>query len=105
MNIESLKEEVEMSLTVAKGSFYKRPEFGHRFKELRNAVGSELTRIKCEAYASEALQWLISYKHAKSIKVNAFYVKSDCIKLNVEVVSYVDEPVTFTRFVEVSDVH
>ena len=34
MTTDQIKEEVQLSLTVAKGSFYKKPEFGHRFKEL-----------------------------------------------------------------------
>ena len=31
MTTDQIKEEVQLSLTVAKGSFYKKPEFGHRF--------------------------------------------------------------------------
>lgn len=32
MTFDDIKQEVELSLTVAKGSFFKKPEFGNRFK-------------------------------------------------------------------------
>lgn len=105
MNKETLLEEIEMSLTVAKGSFFKRPEFGHRFKELRNVPASETTRQKCEAYATEALQWLVDYKHLKSLKANATVVSDDKILLKVECDAYVGETITFKRFVEVGYGH
>ncbi len=104
MTLDSIKEEIEMSLTVAKGSFFKRPEFGHRFRELRNARCSESTRRKCEAYALEALQWLIDYKHLRSVTAKAVIVKDGRIELAVEGTTYVGKTVNFKRFVEVSDV-
>jgi len=94
-----------MSLTVAKGSFFKRPEFGHRFKELRNVPASETTRKKCETYAIDALQWLVEYKHLKSVRASATVVSDDKILLQVECYSYVGEAITFKRFVEVGYGH
>ncbi|MBR2095924.1 MAG: phage GP46 family protein [Fibrobacter sp.] len=105
MNKETLLEEIHMSLTVAKGCFFKRPEFGHRFKELRNVPASETTRKKCEAYALEALQWLVEYKHLRSVKANATVVSDDKILLQVECDAYVGETITFKRFVEVGYGH
>ena len=105
MTIEDLKEEIETSLTVAKGSFFKRPEFGHRFKELRNVPASEKTRRMAEQFAVEALQWLITYKHARSVTATATYVSDDRLLLHVEAVLYVGQSVTFERFVEVYDGH
>ncbi len=105
MTFENVKEEIEMSLTVAKGSFFKRPEFGHRFRELRNASASEKTRSKVELFALEALQWLIDYKHVRSVTATATYHSDDLILLHVEAVLYVGKTVTFERFVEVSDGH
>ena len=105
MNKETLLEEIEMSLTVAKGSFFKRPEFGHRFKELRKVPASEMTRRKAEQFALEALQWLVTYKHARSVTATATYLSDDRLLLHVEAVLYVGKNVTFERFVEVSDGH
>lgn len=105
MTFEDVKEEIETSLTVAKGSFFKKPEFGHRFRELRNAPASEQTRHKAEQYALEALQWLVAYKHVRSVTASATYVSDDRLLLHVEAVLYVGQTVTFERFVEVSDGH
>lgn len=105
MTFENVKEEIEMSLTVAKGSFFKKPEFGHRFRELRKAPASEKTRRKTEQFALEALQWLIDYKHVRSVTATATYQRDDRLLLHVEAVLYVGETVTFERFVEVSDGH
>lgn len=105
MNKEKLLEEIQLSLTVAKGSFFKRPEFGHRFKELRNAPCSEITRQKCASFAREALQWLVEYKHLKSVIAYATIVKDGIIEIQVECDAYIGETITFKRFVEVSNGH
>lgn len=102
---DTILEEIKMSLTVAKGSFFKRPEFGHRFRELRNARCSETTRKKCEAYAKEALQWLVDYKHLRTLSTTATIVKDGVISVWVEGVLYTGKTVSFKRFVEVSDVN
>ena len=104
MTFDEIKEELQMSLTVARGSFYKKPEFGHRFGELKNAVASETTRVKCESYAIEALQWMIDYKHLKSVTAVATYQTDDRLLLHVEATAYTGNTVEFERFVEVSDV-
>ena len=63
MTFEDIKQEVELSLTVAKGSFFKKPEFGQRFKELLKAVASENTRIRAVKYAEEALELMLRKNH------------------------------------------
>lgn len=101
MTLDLIKEEIELSLTIAKGSFFKRPEFGHRFKELRNVAGSETTRKKCEAYAVEALGWLVDYKHLRSVTAAANFIDNGKIQLNVECIAYNGKQINFKRFVEV----
>ena len=101
MTTDQIKEEVQLSLTVAKGSCYKKPEFGHRFKELAREVASEKTRSRAETYAAEALQWMIDYKHLKSVVSTATYVDSDKLQVHVECVAYNGDLIEFTRFVEV----
>lgn len=105
MTYEDLKEEMKTSLTVVKGSFFKRPEFGHRFRELRNAPATEMTRHKAEQFALEALQWLITYKHARSMTATATYVSDSRLLLRIEAIRYAGETVSLERFVEVADGH
>lgn len=103
MTTDQIKEEVQLSLTVAKGSFYKKPEFGHRFKELAREVAPENTRSRAETYAVEALQWLIDYRHLKSVVSKASYDDSDKLLVHVECVAYNGDVIEFNRFVEVRD--
>jgi len=101
MTTDQIKEEVQLSLTVAKGSFYKRPEFGHRFKELIRETVSEKTRSRAENYAVEALQWMLDYKHLKSVESTASYADSDKLLVHVVCVAYNGDVIDFNRFVEV----
>ena len=55
MKTDKIKEELELSLSIAKGSLFKKPEFGHRFKELARVSASENTRSQAESFAKEAL--------------------------------------------------
>lgn len=105
MTSDKVKEEVQLSLTVAKGSLYKKPEFGHRFKELARVPASENTRSMAETYACEALQWMLDYKHLRSVTANATYVADDKLQLKVECIAYNGAVIEFKRFVEVGDVH
>lgn len=104
MTTDQIKEEVELSLCIAKDSFYKKPEFGHRFKELVCEAASENTRSRAETYAMEALQWMLDYKHLRSVNALASYVDADKLQLNVECVAYNGKAIEFQRFVEVGDV-
>ena len=89
---------------MAKGSFYKKPEFGHRFKELAREVASENTRSKAETYATEALKWMLDYKHLRSVESTATYADSDKLQVHVVCVAYNGDVIEFKRFVEVGDV-
>ena len=104
MTTDQIKEEVQLSLTVAKGSFYKKPEFGHRFKELAREVASENTRSKAETYAAEALKWMLDYKHLRSVESRATYADADKLLVHVVFIAYNGDVIEFKRFVEVGDV-
>lgn len=104
MTSDQIKEEVELSLCIAKGSFYKKPEFGHRFKELARCAASEKTRRRAETYAKETLQWMIDVKHLKSLSCSAIYDEDYRLLVTVECVPYIGKEITFSRFVEVGDV-
>jgi phage gp46-like protein len=104
MTLVQLKEEVELSMTVPKGSLYKRPEFGHRFKELAREVCSDLVVRCARAYALEALQWMIDLGHADSMQAISSDVGAGRIYVSAEVFAKTGSSVSFSRFVEVSDV-
>lgn len=105
MNTEKIKEEVQLSLGIAKGSLFKKPEFGHRFKKLARVPASENTRSRAETYACEALQWMLDYKHLRSVTADATYKNNDKLLVHVECVAYNGDVIEFSRFVEVGDVH
>ena len=93
---------VYLSLTVRKGSFFANPEFGSRLHLLRKNTAR--TAALAEAYAKEALQWLIDTVKATTIEVTAQRnVLSDpCrLKLLVEVTQSDGQNITFEVFVEV----
>lgn len=103
MTFEDVKKEVQLSLTIAKGSFFKRPEFGHEFKKLTRAPATENTRIRAERYAKDALQWLVDIKHLRSLDAAATYDAKDRLMIHVECRAYNNKSITFSRFVEVGD--
>lgn len=99
-----IEEEIRLSLTISKGSFFKRPEFGHRLNELSRAVASETTRNRAEKYARDALQWMIDIKHLRSVEVYASYDRDDRLLINIEAIPFNDKQITFKKYVEVGDV-
>lgn len=104
MRTDKIKEELELSLSIAKGSLFKKPEFGHRFKELARVPASENTRSQAESFANEALQWMLDYKHLRSVNAVATYDRNDRLLVHVECVAYNGDVIEFNRFVEVGDV-
>lgn len=101
---KQIKEELEMSLRIAKGSFFKKPEFGHRFRELRHSAASEKTRLRAQSYARDALKWMLDLKHLLSLDVSAVYVNDGRLLVHAEAISFQNKIVTFDRYVEVGNV-
>lgn len=104
MTTAQLYENVRLSMTVPKGSLYKRPGFGHRFNELANEVASEGTRRRAETYAKEALQWMLDVERGDTVEAAAIYDDQDRLFVSVELTSGAGQSVSFSRFVEVADV-
>lgn len=104
MTTAQLYENVCLSMTVPKGTLYKRPEFGHRFNELANEVASDGTRRRAEDYAREALAWMLDTGRVQTVDASAAYDDHDRLIVAVEVVSPSGQQVAFSRFVEVADV-
>jgi phage gp46-like protein len=99
---EKIKEEIKNSMTVAKGSFYKRPEFGHRFGELKRAVATEATRRRAEDFAREALEWLVRIGHIAGLAARAVYSADNKLFVTVSAtITATGENIEFSRFVEV----
>lgn len=93
---------VYLSLAVKRGSFFFNPSFGSRFHLLKkNTARAEKL---ADAYAREALQWLVDTGRASSFDV---MVERDMtqdvnrLKMLVEVTDNNGEPVVYTYFIEV----
>jgi len=104
MTLDDLKEELEMSMTIRKGSFFKHPEFGHRFDELKESAATEDVRGKAQSFVKEAVQWMIDLGHASSVESYAQYDSKDRLLVGAEMFAKSGRSVTFERFVEVSHV-
>lgn len=103
MTKNDIQEELEFSLSIKKGSFYKRPDFGHRFDELKNELATEQTRLKTMKFAEFALKWMVDLGHITDLKAEAIYTKVDRLYLSVSAVALTGDVVGFGRFVEVGD--
>lgn len=93
---------IYLSLTVVKGSFFHNPAFGLRQRSrMKNTVAT--AALVCHDY-KEALQWLIDTGRARSVDVSSERDRRqdlNRLKLLVEVVQADGRTVTFTIFREV----
>ncbi|MFA6690206.1 MAG: hypothetical protein WCS18_12110 [Sphaerochaetaceae bacterium] len=94
-------EEMENSLSIPRGSLWKWPDFGHRFKELKGCT--EETRIRAAAFAKEAIQWMEDLGHITDVSTSAAYDINDETRLLILVSANMPtgEYVQFKRWVEV----
>lgn len=67
---ESILNNIYLSLTVKRGTFFQNPGFGSRLHELSRAKNTARTRNLAAEYAKEALQWLIDAGRATEITVD-----------------------------------
>ena len=101
----TLMNNVFLSLTVKRGSFFADTSFGSRLHLLQRAKNTETTKRLAEDYAREALQWMLDTGKATNIDVRAERdrtVNLYRMKLLVEVTpANGEEPVAFSTFVNV----
>jgi phage gp46-like protein len=93
---------IYLSWTIKKGSFFACLTFGHRFDELKKSTPN--AEARAEEFGKEALQWMLAAGKAKDIEVFAEINKSEDphrIKLLAEVRQADGLLVTFEHFVEV----
>lgn len=91
-----------LSLTLPKGSWWFNPEFGHRFDELKKLT-PQSERL-AEEFAREALRWLIDTGRALSVEVSAERDRQqnpNRLLLRVRVTAARGELVEWQTFVEV----
>lgn len=97
-----LSNNIYLSLTVKKGSFFHNPEFGLRQRpRMKN---TEATAALIRHDYKEALQWLVDTGRAKSVTVSSERDRQQDLsrlKLLTEVVQADGRTVTFTTFKEV----
>jgi phage gp46-like protein len=96
---------IYLSLTVKRGSFFADTTFGSRLHLLQRAKNTPMTMRLAIDYCKESLQWMIDSGKASSVEV---YAERDRVqninrlKLLVEVTPVnSDQPVAFSTFIEV----
>ncbi len=95
---------IYLSLTVERGSFFADPSFGSRLYLLRRAKNTETTARLAVDYCREALQWLLDTKKAIAVDVFAQRDRTQDIhrlKLFIEVTPMSGPIVPFTTFIDV----
>ncbi len=100
----SIINNIYLSLTVKRGSFFANPEFGSRLHLLKRAKNTVRTEMLARDYCLEALQWLLDNGRATSIEVfteRDRAVDLNRLKLLVEATQADGRVVSFEKFVEV----
>ena len=101
----TLENNIYLSLTVQRGSFFANTSFGSRLHLLQRGKNTNRTMRLAIDYAKEALQWMIDTGKARTVEVWAERDRIQDIhrlKLLVEVIPVnSDQPVAFSIFIEV----
>ena len=97
---DNLDTAVFLSIEVTRGSFFAAPSLGSRFHLLRREKNLSRVIDQAEAYAVEALQWLVDLGRATSVTATAALV-SGRLKLAVAVVQANGRELSYETFVEV----
>jgi phage gp46-like protein len=98
----NLMNNVWLSLSVKKGSFFQNPDFG--LKDRGRMKNTERTAAIVVDDFRDALQWIVDTKKAKKIDVFAERDRTQDLhrlKILVAVTPVSGDAITFTRFVEV----
>lgn len=93
--VTDIRNNILLSLSVKKGSFFLIPEFGSRLHEITSNSISDLNLAA--AYAKESLLWMI--KTSKLTKNDVYSVKmNDGIELNIVATSLNGNIVPYTYY-------
>lgn len=103
MTGQEIQEELELSLSIKKGSFFKRPEFGHEFDKLKKELALDSTLQKAIKFAENATKWMVDLKHIDDLNVQGLITKANRLYLSISAVALTGDVVSFSRFVEVGD--
>lgn len=90
-----------LSLVIQRGAWWFDPAFGSRLHEIKKATSD--APALAEAYAKEALKWLLDVGRAKAIEVTASLLRgvTSSLRLNIVITRADGTPVNFEHFVEV----
>lgn len=101
---ETIMNNIYLSLTVERGSFFADPTFGSRLHLLKRAKNTDTTKRLAVDYCYEALQWLLDTQKATNVNV---YAERDRLQninrlnLLIEVTQMSGDIVDYSTFVEV----
>lgn len=101
---ETILNNLFLSLTVRRGSFFQNPDFGSRLHLLHRAKNTPRTEALAVEYCKEALQWLIDAGRLSKIDIYTEIDKTqniDRLKMLIEATKAEGDQVSFTTFVEV----
>ncbi len=101
---DSIFNNVFLSLTIDKGSFFADPDFGSRLYLLKRAKNTEQTARLARDYCREALQWLLDTGRATAVDIHTQRDRTqdlNRLKLLVEVTQADGRQVSFETFMEV----
>ncbi|PKN05562.1 MAG: hypothetical protein CVU74_01145 [Deltaproteobacteria bacterium HGW-Deltaproteobacteria-9] len=103
--VETIMNNIYLSLVVARGSFFANTSFGSRLHLLQRAKNTDTTMRLAIDYCKEALQWMIDAGKASAVNVYAQRDRTEDLnrlKLLIEVTPYSGAaPVAFSTFIEV----
>ncbi|MCX5785660.1 MAG: phage GP46 family protein [Elusimicrobia bacterium] len=97
---DTLLNNIFMSLSIPRGSWWFNPEFGSRLHELNREKDVARVAMLAVTYAKEALQWLVDANKASAVDAATSHVKGGLV-LTVTVTTAAGEPVTFEKFIPV----
>jgi phage gp46-like protein len=102
--VETILNNIYLSLMVERGSLFVNPEFGSRLHLLKRAKNTVNKESLAREYCREALKWLLDTGRAMDIQVESERDRKqdlNRLKLRVIVTQSNGRTVTFERFVEV----
>ncbi|MBI3677400.1 MAG: phage GP46 family protein [Proteobacteria bacterium] len=96
----SLLNNVHLSLSVEKGSWFANPEFGARWKDLRGKITDDTPKRAIEI-CDEALKWILDLQRATKIEVSAA-VDHGAKRVNLKITAWQgNDPLPYEHFVRV----
>ena len=99
--VDSIANNVYLSLRVRHGSFFVDPDFGSRLHTLKKVTDASVSLAK--SYCDEALKWIVDTGRAESISVDTYRSGTDKNRINIKVTvtKAAGDDITYDTYYEV----